>query len=88
MSLNVALYWDFILSKGLQMTGVKSESRDGRAAVATELIDKYGQRLSQAVVEATVEQTWDEISSTARFMTYLPVLTRRAAEQRLLTQLS
>ncbi len=70
------------------MTGATTELPDGLKAVAAELTNKYSRQLPREVVEATVEQIWADISSEARFTTYLPVLTRRAAEQRLRMQLA
>jgi Protein-tyrosine-phosphatase-like, N-terminal domain len=54
-----------------------------RLQIVTALVAKYRDRVSEASIVEVVDSTWDDVASRARFSTYLPVIVRRAAEDRL-----
>jgi hypothetical protein len=57
--------------------------RDGHGAVTAGLVEKYSGTLPTNAVEEVVRSVWDDLAAGARFVTYLPVLARRLADERL-----
>jgi hypothetical protein len=51
--------------------------------ILADLTTKYRERLPDELIAQVVQQAWTDLNTPARFDTYLPVLVRRIADERL-----